>query len=183
MNEKELKTKLDAVVSFFRNEISQIRTGRATPALFENIIVPAYGSNMTLKELATIAIPDSQTVTISPWDKSLLTPISNAIIKSELQLNPSVGEDTIRLLIPALTEERRIEFTKLVGHKENNAKQSIRNIRQDTLKLVDKAYTNKEIGEDEKFTHKDSIEVIIKDYISQIDAIADTKKTDLLNMA
>ena len=116
---------------------------------------------MTLKELGSITLSDSQTIVVSPWDKSLLPQIRTAITESDLHLNPVDTGGTLKVPVPPLTEERRKELTKLVSQKVEATKQAIRNIRQDAMKDIDALFSEKKIGEDEKFTQKEDVEDVV----------------------
>lgn len=182
MNKNELKQKLEKSIEFLKNDIANVRTGRANPSLVSDIVVDAYGSKMTLKELGSITLLDSQTISVTPWDRSLIGAIAKAVREGELNLNPAEDSDRIRIPVPALTEERRIELTKVVGAKGEESKQSIRNIRQDVMKEIEKSFTDKLIGEDEKFTQKDEVEKVVKEYTEQVDKICDSKKQELMTV-
>ena len=174
MNTTELKAKLVKSLDHLKTELSQIRTGRGSPALLENILVNAYDSKMSIKELGSISVLDSQNLVITPWDKSLLKAIGAAIMESDLKLNPVVDSSQVRVPIPALTEERRKEFTKVVSAKVEEAKNAMRDI--------DKAFTDKLIGEDDKFSQKDDVEKTVKDIVTQADSLGESKKADLMSI-
>lgn len=182
MNKSELKSKLEKTIEFFRGELTSIRTGRANPSLISDVKVDAYGSKMTIKELGSISLLDSQTLVVTPWDKSVLAAISKGILESDLNLTAAQDSDRVRVPIPPLTEERRKELVKIVSTKMEDSKQSIRSIRQDVMKEIDKDFTEKLIGEDEKFTQKDEVEKIVKEYVSKLDELAEVKKEELLKV-
>lgn len=182
MTNSELKSKLNKSLEFLESELSQIRTGRANPSLLDDVVVEAYEAKMLLKELASITNADSQTLIISPWDRSLLDVIGKCIREGDLKLNPVVGGDSIKVSLPPLTEERRKEFAKIVSTKLEECKNSFRNIRQDAMKDVDKMFSDKEIGEDEKFALKEEIEEIIKDFTLRVEELSESKKQDLLTV-
>ncbi len=182
MTQSELKSKLEKSIEFFKSELNQIRTGRATPSLIENIDVDAYGSKMKLKELGSISLLDSQNLAISPWDKTLLGAIASAIRDSDLKINPVPEPDRVRVPIPALTEERRKEFTKIVATKCEETKNTMRNVRQDAMKDIDKDFIDKNIGEDDKFRLKEEVEKTVKDYVSKAQELSETKKKDLMTI-
>ena len=182
MNSVELKKKLESTVDFLESELNQIRTGRASPKLLEDIPVRAYDSMLTIKEVGTISVPDSSLLVVSPWDKSLLAAIAKAVRESDLHLNPAVGDETVRVPVPPLTEERRKEFVKLVSTKVEAARQSVRNIRQDAMKAIETAFSAKTISEDEKFTQKENVEDIVKETIVKIDSVGDSKKNALMSI-
>jgi ribosome recycling factor len=178
----EYKNKLDKALDFLKLELTQVRTGRASPSLLEEVEVEAYGSTMKVKELGSISLLDAQNLLVLPWDKSLLKSISKAIRESDLKLNPIDDSDKIRVPVPALTEERRKELAKLVSQKVEDSKNVARNIRQDIMKDIDKQFADKEIGEDEKFRFKEDTEKVIKEYVTKIDELGEDKKADLLKI-
>jgi ribosome recycling factor len=179
---KELNQKLTLSLEFFVAELTKIRTGRASTALVENIELEAYGSRMKIKEVGSISVPEPQTIVIAPWDRSLLKDIDKALRESSLGVNPVVGGDSVKVPIPALTEERRKDMVKTVGVKLEECKNSMRNIRQDVMKQIDKSFTDKEIGEDDKFNQKEEVEEIVKDYVKRAEEASDSKKEEILKV-
>ncbi len=131
------------------HELASIRTGRASPALVDGVLVEYHGSNLPLRQLANIAVPEPALITIQPWDKSSLRAIEKALLKANLGLNPSNDGNIIRLSIPPLTEERRIELAKLVGKRVEGRKVALRNIRRDYTSKVKQMEKDKDISEDE----------------------------------
>ena len=182
MTQSELKSKLEKSLDYFKTELTQIRTGRATPSLIENIEVDAYGTKMKLKELGNISLLDNQNLVVMAWDKGLMGSIASAIRESELKLNPVPEPDRVRVPVPALTEERRKEFAKIVSTKAEETKNSMRSIRQDAMREIDKDFTDKLIGEDDKFRLKEEVEKIIKDFVTKADELAESKKSDLMTI-
>ena len=179
MTEPDLKTKLTKSIDHLKQELSQVRTGRANPSLLENIVVEAYGSKMTIKELGIVNVQDAQMLTVTPWDKSLGSAIVKAINESDLKLNAAVDGTLVRVPIPTLTAERRGDLVKLVGVKVEECKTSMRNIRQDAMKDIDKEFSDKLIGEDDKFAKREKVETTIKDFVKQADIVGESKKSDL----
>lgn len=179
---KELNQKLILSLEFFVGELTKIRTGRASAALVENMEIDAYGSRMKIKEVGSISVPEPQTILIAPWDKSLLKEIEKALRESSLGVNPIVGGDNVKMPIPALTEDRRKDMVKVIGAKLEDCKNSMRNIRQDAMKQVDKAFGDKEIGEDDKFNQKEEVEEIVKDYVKRAEVLSDKKKEEILQI-
>jgi ribosome recycling factor len=182
MTSHDLKNKLEKQLEFLKTELSQIRTGRATPTLIENVEVDAYGTKMKLKELGSITVLDSQNLVVTAWDRGLNGAIAGAIRDSDLKLNPVPEPDRLRIPIPALTEERRKEFVKLSATKCEECKSSMRNIRQDAMKDIDKSFTDKELSEDERFTAKEEVEKVVKEFVTKADEIAESKKEELLKI-
>ncbi len=182
MTSSDLKTKLNKSLEFLKSELSQIRTGRASPSFVESLTVDAYGSRMTLKELGSITSLDSQTLVVSPWDKGLVREIAKAITESDLKINAVVDGNNVRVPFPSLTEERRKEFTKIASSKVEESKNSMRAIRQDAMKEIDKSFADKTIGEDEKFTQREEVDKIVKEYSEKADELGESKKSELMKL-
>lgn len=180
MTTSELKHKLSKSLDFLKSELTQIRTGRANPSLLEDIEVVAYESKMTLKELGSITLSDAQTILVTPWDKNLIPDIEKAIRNSEAKLNPVEVGGNLKVPIPPLTEDRRKELVKLVNQKVEEAKQSMRNIRQDAMKDIDTDFDNKDITEDDKYMLRDEVEEVIKDFMDQVESMSETKSSELM---
>ena len=179
MNQTELKSKLSRAFEFLKGELAQIRTGRASPSLVESIQIDAYDTKMSIKELGSISVPDSQNLLIIPWDKSLIGKISKAIRESDLKLNPVEDKEKLRVPLPPLTEERRKEFVKLVATKVEDCKSVMRNVRHEAMKDIDKDFSDKAIGEDEKFRRKEEVEKTVKEYVEQVDNMGEGKKEEV----
>jgi ribosome recycling factor len=182
MNKSELKKDLSEALEFFKSELTKVRTGRATPSLIEDISIDIYGSKMRIKELGSITIPESQLIVVSPWDRTQIPAISKAINTSELNLNSSYDTEKIRVPIPPLSEERRSELAKLVTVKLEATKSTIRNLRNDVMKVVDRDFTEKKISEDDKFSLKEEADKIIKDFSEQAEELATNKKKSLMEI-
>lgn len=182
MNKFELKRELTEAVEFFKSELSKLRTGRASGSLIEDITVDVYGSKMRIKELGSITTPEPQTIIVTPWDRSQIPSISKAINTSELNLNSSFDNEKIRVPVPPLSEERRAEMAKLITSKLENSKTTIRNIRNEVNKSIDKDFSDKKIGEDEKFTLKDEADKIIKEFTSELEELASEKKKSIMEI-
>jgi len=182
MNKAELKKTLTEAVEFFKTELSKIRTGRATPGLIEDVLVEAYGTKTRIKELGSITIPEPQMILVSPWDRTLIPGISKSINNSELNLNSSYDNEKVRIPIPPLSEERRVELTKIVTLKLEACKTTIRNLRNDTMKSIDKSFSDKQISEDEKFKLKEDADKIIKEYSDMAEDLSSDKKRSLMEI-
>ena len=165
------KEDFEKVIDHLKNDITSLRTGRATPALVEDITVEAYGSKQALKTLATINVQDAKTLAIDPWDKSLIQAIDNALRNSQLGINPVNDGRLIRLPLPDLTQERRQELIKVLHQKLETARISIRKVREEIRDSIDKKEKNKEISEDEKYKLQDELEKWVKDYNEKIKVI------------
>ena len=182
MNKSEIKRDLTDAVEFFNNELSKIRTGRASSSLIEDISIDVYGSKMRIKELGSITVPEPQLIVVSPWDRSQIPSISKAINTSELNLNSSFDNEKVRVPVPPLSQERRAELAKIVSTKLEACKTTIRNLRNDVMKSVDKSFADKAISEDEKFQQKEDADKLIKEFTEQADSIAEVKKKSLMEL-
>jgi len=182
MTLSELKNRLIKSINFLKSELTQIRTGRANPSLLEDVQVEAYEAKLTLKELGSITLADAHTIAITLWDKSLLPIVSKVIREGELKLNPIEVGGSLKVPIPPLTEERRKELTKLVNQKVEECKQSIRNIRQEIMKEIDKQYEDKLMGEDEKFAQKEKVEDLVKEHVDEAESLGNEKSTELMTV-
>jgi ribosome recycling factor len=182
MNTIELKSKLKKSLEYLEQELSHVRTGRASPALLENILVEAYGAKMTVKELGSIAVLDSQNLVVSAWDKTTMPAIVSAIENSDMKVNAVIDGSNIRVPIPSLTEERRKEFVKVVATILEEVKNSMRGTRQEAMKDIDREFTEKTITEDEKFSNREEAEKVVKEYVTQADDLGEAKKVDLMKI-
>jgi ribosome recycling factor len=182
MTKSELKDRLSKSLEYLESELMQIRTSRATPSLLEGLLVEAYGSTMTLREVGSITSVDTHTLLVSPWDKSLLDSIATAVRNSDLNVNPIVGGDSVRVPMPDLTKERREELARVVSGKVEECKTAVRNIRQEAMKDIEKAFSSKEIGEDAKFSQREEVENIVKEFVSQAEDLGDRKREDVISL-
>jgi len=178
----DLKIEFDKVINYMKIEFANIRTGRASIGLVENISVDCYDSKMPLKNVASISIPEARTILISVWDKNILKNVEKAILNSGLGLNPMVDKDIIRINIPPLTEERRKEFVKLIGKMAEERKIQIRKIREDFIKKVEQMEEKKEINEDEKFRLKENIQKVVDEYNKLIEDLTKKKEEEILTI-
>jgi len=183
MNNSELKKRLEKSVDFLKSELNQIRTGRVSPSLISDIQVEAYpGSFMTIKELGSINVMDSHNLAVVPWDKGVLESIISAIKNSDLGVSAVQEADRVRVSVPSLTEERRVEFAKDVSEKLESCKNAMRNIRQEVMKDIDKDFSDKVITEDEKFKQREDTEEIIKEFVDIADDIGEEKEKDIMTV-
>ncbi len=176
---EQYKDEFNKTLDYLKQDISSLRTGRATPALVEDIMVEAYGVKQALKTLAAISVADAKTINIEPWDKSVLQNIEIAIRNSQLGINPINDGKLIRLPLPDLTQERRIELIKVLGQKLEQARVSIRKIREELREKIDKMEKDKEITEDEKYKAFEDVDKLIKDYNEKIKEIGAEKEKEI----
>ncbi len=177
-----LEESMMEAVDAMRHDFSAIRTGKASGALVENIQVEYYGSMSRIRDIAGISTPDARTIAIQPWDKSALRSIEKAIIDSNLGISPLNDGKIIRLPVPPLTEERRVQLVKQVKARMEDAKVQIRNVRRDGNEIAKKAQKNSEITEDDLKGLLEKIQNLTDEYIKNIDAVAADKEKDLMTI-
>tara|TARA_Y100000590_G_C15662894_1_gene993365 strand:+ start:289 stop:837 length:549 start_codon:yes stop_codon:yes gene_type:complete len=182
MENKLITEKMDTAINFYEKELMSVRTARANASLLDNILVDSYGSKMPINQVGNVSVPDSTMLTIQVWDSALIKSVENAILDSNLGINPQVDGQVIRLPIPKLSEERRNELAKIVSQYSENAKVSIRNIRREILDKVKEEEKNKNISQDEMKKKSSEVQKITDDYIIKIDNIASKKQSDILKV-
>ncbi|CAM4339575.1 ribosome recycling factor [Paenibacillus phoenicis] len=178
---KHAEERMEKAIQALRRDLSTLRAGRATPSLLDRIQVDYYGSPTPINQLANINTPDSRTLLIQPWDKSSLSEIERAIQKSDLGLTPANDGSSIRLTIPALTEERRIELVKMTKKFGEEAKVAIRNIRRDAnddIKKLEKT----DISEDESRRHQEDIQKTTDKFIAEVDKVLAAKEKEIMEV-
>ncbi len=179
----DLDSSMQKCVDALKIELQSVRTGRATPAIVENIMVEVYGTNMRVMELATILAADAHTITIQPWDMGNLTPIRKGIEEANVGLNPQIdASNIIRIAIPPLNEERRKELVKRVKQIVEDFKVKLRMTRQDAVKDIEKMEKDKEISEDEAKRQKEKVQKTTDTYSAKIDEIGSGKEADLMKV-
>ncbi|MFH1789486.1 MAG: ribosome recycling factor [bacterium] len=179
MNIDSFTQEFEKSIEYLKNDISGLRTGRASAVIVDGIHVEAYGVKQPIKSVGTINVPDSKTVTIEPWDKSLMANIEKAIKESSVGINPVNNGQQIILALPDLTSERRAELIKVLHQKLENAKISVRKIREEARDQIIKSEKNKEIGEDDKFRLQEELDKKVKDYNDKIKSIGDEKEKEI----
>ena len=182
MNLENLDLKMANSIEHFEKELQTIRTSRASPSMLENIFIDAYGAKSPLNQVGNISSPDSSMLTIQVWDTSLLKNIENAILESNLGINPQVDGALIRLPIPKLSEERRNELTKIASQYAESSKVSIRNIRRDFIEIKKREKKESELSEDELKKFLSEAQNYTDKYISNIDKILEQKKSDIMKV-
>lgn len=179
---REAETKMAKSVEHFGAELTQIRTGRANPALIDRIMVPYYGTPTPLNQLAQISAPEPRLLVVQVYDKSQMGAIEKALRTSEQGLNPANDGQVIRVPIPPLTEERRREYVKLVKQKAEEARVAIRNVRRDELHRIDQMQKDGGIAEDESKRAHARLQKITEAQIEKIDALANRKEREVMEV-
>jgi ribosome recycling factor len=178
----EAEEKMEKAVEVAKEDFSAIRTGRANPAMFNKIMVDYYGSPTPLQQLASFQIPEARTVIISPYDRSSLAAIEKALRDSDLGVNPTNDGTIIRLVLPALTEERRRDYIKIARHKAEDARVSVRNVRRRAKEELDRIVKDGEAGEDEVSRAEKELEQVTKRHVDEIDDLLKHKESELLEV-
>lgn len=178
----ETKSRMQKAVEALEQELHGLRVGRANPSLVEGIEVMVYGSKMPISQLATINAADVHLITIHPWDKSNIQEIVKAINEANIGLNPIADGEMIRVPVPPITEERRLELVKSLGLLIENSRVQIRQIRKDFLDEVKKAKEAKEISEDEEERNKKLLQEVVDGFNTAIDQVMEKKKADLMTV-
>jgi len=179
---KDAKERMDKSVEAFRSEITKIRTGKATTALLDGIKVDYYGNPTPLNQVGNLSVLDVHTLTITPWDKSIVHLVEKAIMASDLGLNPMSDGTNIRIPIPPLTEERRKDMVKLVKKFGEDAKIAIRNVRRDANDNLKKQEKDKELSEDLRRDAEDEVQKITDAHIERIDEIIKHKESEIMEV-
>ena len=179
---RDAEVRMEKSVEALQKELSGIRTGRATPALVERILVDYYGAPTPLQSLANISAPDARLLVIQPYDRNAMAAIEKALQKSELGLNPSNDGQLIRIAIPPLTEERRKEFVKLVRRHAEEARVAIRNIRRDEVEHVRRLDKDGEVGADDVERGLHQVQKITDRFVGRVDEVSHRKEAEILEV-
>ena len=178
----EIMEKIDKAINYFIDDLGSIRAGRANTTVLNKISVDYYGTMTPVSQVAAVSTPDARTIAIQPWDATLIKEIEKAILASELGINPQNDGKTIRLSFPQLTEDRRKELTKTVSKKSEDCKVVIRGIRRDEIEKYKAMKKKSEITEDDLKNIEKDIQDIIDASIKEIDAIADKKNKEIMEI-
>ncbi len=176
----DAQTRMGKSIDSLKHDLTRLRTGRASTALVDNIKVSYYGSDMPLTQVASVSLADARTIIITPWEKPMVAVIEKALMASDLGITPTTAGTVIRLNLPPLTEERRRELAKMVGHEGENAKIAIRNVRRDALQKVKDLLKDKLITEDEDSRAEDEIQKITDRAVKDVDVVVKAKEEELM---
>jgi len=180
--QKDARTRMTKSLEALRHELAKIRTGRAHPSLLEHVHVEYYGSEVPISQAASVAVEDARTLSVTPWDKNMVSAIEKAILTSDLGLNPNTAGQVIRIPLPPLTEERRRELGRVVHHEGENAKIAIRNIRRDANHQIKELLKEKEISEDQERKAEQDIQQVTDVAVKKVDEIVAEKEKELLEI-
>ena len=178
----EVDRKMDSAIAALRRELGTIRTGRATPALIENVSVDYYGVATPLNQIASISAPDARAIMVQPWDKQALGEIEKSLMKSEMGFNPSNDGNNITVPIPPLTQERRQELVRLLKRKLEEGKVSIRNVRRDGIETLRKLERDKAISQDENRRGQEQMQKATDAHVKTVDEVGGAKETEIMQV-
>ncbi|MFU8784061.1 ribosome recycling factor [Aliidiomarina sp.] len=178
----DAKDRMNKSVEALSSQMSKIRTGRAHPSLLDSVMVPYYGTDTPLKQLANITIEDSRTLAVTVFDKSSSGAVEKAILTSDLGLNPAGAGNVIRVPLPALTEERRRDLVKIVRHEAEQGRVAVRNVRRDANSDIKELLKEKEITEDDDRKAQDNIQKLTDEFVKKIDEVLAAKEAELMEV-
>jgi ribosome recycling factor len=179
---KDANERMTKCVTAFRNELKKLRTGRAHTSLLDHLKVEYHGAEMPLQHVANVAVEDARTLTVTPWDKTMVQVVEKAIMKSDLGLNPATAGTVIRVPMPPLTEDRRREMTKIVRGEAENARIAVRNVRRDVMSELKEMVKEKLISQDDERRAHDEAQKITDGFIAEIDAALAEKEKELMQV-
>ncbi|SDJ01269.1 ribosome recycling factor [Salimicrobium halophilum] len=179
---KETKDQMKKAVQAFSKQLATVRAGRANPNILDAVYVDYYGASTPLNQLAQVSAPEPRLLVITPYDKSAISEIEKAIQKADLGLAPSSDGNVVRINIPALTQERRKDLTKVVGKYTEEAKVQIRNIRRDTNDQLKKDEKDGELTEDDLRSYQDDVQKLTDDHVKEIDDLAKKKEEEIMEV-
>ncbi|MDO9095088.1 MAG: ribosome recycling factor [Rubrivivax sp.] len=177
---KTAEQKMAKSIEAFKHELHKIRTGRAHPGLLDQVQVDYYGSMVPISQVANVTLMDARTISVQPWEKGMGAKIEKAIRESDLGLNPAAQGDLLRVPMPALTEERRKELTKIVRHAGEDAKIAVRSVRREGNEHLKKLLKDKEVSEDDERRAQDEVQRLTDRTISEIDRLVQGKEAEVM---
>lgn len=179
---QDAEVRMVGAVHALQSDLATYRTGRASPSLLDRVMVEAYGSEVNLKQVALVSVPEPQQLAIRPYDANILSTIEKAIMKSDIGITPNNDGKIIRLTMPRLTEERRRDLTKQVGRRAEEAKVAVRNIRRDTLNDLREFEREKMIAEDKFYEGQEDLQKLTDKYIAEIDEVTRQKEAEIMEV-
>ncbi|MDE0020866.1 MAG: ribosome recycling factor [Candidatus Poribacteria bacterium] len=177
----EIEERMGKTIEATLQEFNSVRTGRASPALVESLQIEYYGSKTPLNQLASITVPEPRLLLIRPWDKTAVKEIRKAVAASSLGLNPVVDENALRIVIPELTEERRVELTRVVRQIAEKGRVAIRNVRRRAVESIRKSEKAGDISKDDRYGQERDVQEITDQYIEELDRLLKEKEDELMN--
>jgi ribosome recycling factor len=180
--EKDIKRRMDGALDALKREFSGLRTGRASPALLDHVVVEAYGAKMPLNQVASVNVPEPRLLTVQVWDAANVKPTEKAIQDAELGLNPQTEGNTIRVPIPELSEERRGEMTKVAAKYAEQARVAVRNVRRDGMDSLKRMEKDGDISQDEQRVRGEDIQQLTDAHIKMVDELLEAKEQEIMQV-
>ena len=177
---KSTEQRMGKSIDAFKSDLSKVRTGRAHPGILDHVMIDYYGTPTPLNQVAKVTLLDSRTIGVSPFEKKMVQAVEKAIRESDLGLNPAAMGETIRVPMPALTEERRKELIKVVRHEAESAKVAVRNLRRDANHALKEALKKKEVSENDERRAQDEVQKLTDRHVAEIDALLQQKESELM---
>jgi ribosome recycling factor len=177
---KTAEHKMGKTLEALKNELHKIRTGRAHPGILDQVHVDYYGSRVPISQVANVTLLDARTISVQPWEKGMGSKIEKAIRESDLGLNPSAQGDLLRVPMPALTEERRKELTKVVRHSGEEAKIAVRAVRREAIEHLKKLLKDKAVNEDDERRAQDTVQHLTDNVVAEIDRLVHGKEAEVM---
>ena len=178
----DAKLRMDKSVESLKSELMRLRTGRANTGLLDSIKVDYYGSPTPLSQVANINVQDARTLSVQPWEKNMMQPIEKAILESDLGLNPMSAGDVMRIPIPPLTQERRLDLVKIVKNEGEGGKVAVRNIRRDAISHIKELLKDKDISEDDERRAEEQVQKLTDTHVAIIDSLLKEKEEELMEI-
>jgi len=179
---KDASTRMSKSVAALTEQLAKLRSGRAHPSLLDHLTVNYYGTETPLQQVAAVNVEDARTLTVQPWEQSMVKPVEKAIMESDLGLNPNTAGTVIRVPLPPLTEERRKDMTRIVRQEAEQARVAVRNVRRDANKDLEGLVKEKLISEDDEHRGQEIIQKLTDQYVKEIDDILERKEKDLMSV-
>ena len=179
---KDLQRRMDGAIASFKHDLGSLRTGRASATLLDPIMVQAYGSPMPLNQVGTVTVPEPRMISVSVWDKALVSAVDRAIRESNLGFNPIVDGTQLRIPLPELNEQRRKELVKIAHQYAENAKVAARHVRRDGMEQAKKAEKDGDISQDDSRVQSERVQKLTDDTISAIDALLGEKEAEIMQV-
>jgi ribosome recycling factor len=179
---KDAADRMGKSVEALGHELAKVRTGRAHPSLLDHVTVSYYGSQVPLNQVANVNVEDARTLTVTPWEKTMVQPVEKAILNSDLGLNPNTAGTVIRVPLPPLTEERRKDLIRVVRQEAEQSRVAVRNIRRDANQDLKSLVKEKLISEDDEHRGQDIIQMLTDQYVKKVDDLLEKKEEDLMSI-
>ena len=178
----DLKKRMEGAIASFHKDLGGLRTGRASAAILEPVMVDAYGQKMPINQVANVSAPEPKLITVQIWDKSMVGPVDKAVREAGLGLNPVIDGQNLRIPMPDLNEERRRELVKVAKGYAEDAKVAVRHVRRDAMEMLKKAEKDKEIGQDDARASSEKVEKLTGEMVTEIDSVLSTKEAEIMQV-